>query len=29
MDEMKRLPAGVSAQMRASIDSFFADHQDC
>jgi predicted aldo/keto reductase-like oxidoreductase len=25
-DEMKRLPAGVSAHMRASIDRFFADH---
>jgi aryl-alcohol dehydrogenase-like predicted oxidoreductase len=28
-EEMKRLPAGVSAKMRASIDRFFADHVDC
>jgi aryl-alcohol dehydrogenase-like predicted oxidoreductase len=28
-EEMKRLPAGVSAKMRASIDRFFADHIDC
>jgi len=28
-EEMKSLPAGVSAQMRASIDRFFADHVDC
>ncbi len=28
-EEMKSLPASVSAQMRASIDRFFADHQDC
>jgi aryl-alcohol dehydrogenase-like predicted oxidoreductase len=27
--EMKSLPASVSAQMRASIDRFFSDHQDC
>jgi aryl-alcohol dehydrogenase-like predicted oxidoreductase len=27
--EMQSLPAGVSAQMRASIDRFFADHEDC
>lgn len=27
--EMKSLPAGVSAKMRASIDRFFADHVDC
>jgi hypothetical protein len=29
MDEMKSLPRSVSAQMRASIDRFFADHEDC
>jgi predicted aldo/keto reductase-like oxidoreductase len=28
-DEMRSLPTSVSAQMRASIDRFFADHQDC
>ena len=28
-DEMKSLPAGVSAHMRASIDRFFAGHVDC
>ena len=28
-EEMKRLPASVSAKMRASIDRFFADHIDC
>ena len=28
-EEMKRLPAGVSAKMRASIDRFFSDHIDC
>ena len=28
-EEMKRLPSSVSAQMRASIDRFFADHEDC
>lgn len=28
-DEMKSLPAGVTAQMRASIDHFFSDHVDC
>ncbi|MBI5282747.1 MAG: aldo/keto reductase, partial [Candidatus Solibacter usitatus] len=28
-EEMKKLPAGVSAQMRASIDRFFSDHVDC
>jgi predicted aldo/keto reductase-like oxidoreductase len=28
-EEMKSLPASVSAQMRASIDRFFSDHQDC
>ncbi|MBI5087093.1 MAG: hypothetical protein HZB13_21155, partial [Acidobacteria bacterium] len=28
-EEMKTLPAGVSAQMRASIDRFFSDHVDC
>jgi uncharacterized protein len=28
-EDMKRLPAGVSAKMRASIDRFFADHIDC
>ena len=28
-DEMKALPSKVSAQMRASIDRFFADHVDC
>jgi len=27
--EMKALPGKVSAQMRASIDRFFADHVDC
>jgi aryl-alcohol dehydrogenase-like predicted oxidoreductase len=27
--EMKELPGTVSAQMRASIDRFFADHEDC
>ena len=27
--EMKSLPAGVSAKMRASIDRFFAGHVDC
>jgi predicted aldo/keto reductase-like oxidoreductase len=27
--EMKSLPAGVSAHMRASIDRFFSDHIDC
>jgi aryl-alcohol dehydrogenase-like predicted oxidoreductase len=27
-DEMQKLPASVSAQMRASIDRFFADHVD-
>jgi aryl-alcohol dehydrogenase-like predicted oxidoreductase len=27
--EMKSLPASVSSQMRASIDLFFSDHQDC
>lgn len=28
-EEMKSLPQSVSAQMRASIDHFFADHVDC
>ncbi|WP_321472464.1 aldo/keto reductase [uncultured Paludibaculum sp.] len=28
-EEMKSLPTSVSAQMRASIDHFFADHVDC
>jgi uncharacterized protein len=28
-EEMKSLPAGVSAKMRASIDRFFAGHIDC
>lgn len=28
-EEMKALPAGVTAKMRASIDRFFADHVDC
>ncbi len=28
-EEMKSLPAGVTAQMRASIDRFFSDHIDC
>jgi uncharacterized protein len=28
-EEMKSLPAGVSAKMRASIDRFFSDHVDC
>lgn len=28
-EEMKTLPAGVSAKMRASIDRFFSDHVDC
>ncbi len=28
-EEMKSLPSKVSAQMRASIDRFFADHVDC
>lgn len=28
-DEMKSLPDSVSAQMRAAIDRFFADHEDC
>lgn len=28
-EEMRSLPSNVSAQMRASIDRFFADHQDC
>jgi hypothetical protein len=28
-EEMKSLPSGVSAQMRASIDRFFSDHVDC
>jgi aryl-alcohol dehydrogenase-like predicted oxidoreductase len=28
-EDMKRLPASVSAKMRASIDRFFADHVDC
>jgi predicted aldo/keto reductase-like oxidoreductase len=28
-EEMKRLPASVSARMRASIDRFFAGHVDC
>jgi predicted aldo/keto reductase-like oxidoreductase len=28
-DDMQRLPASISAQMRASIDRFFADHIDC
>lgn len=28
-EEMKTLPAGVTAQMRASIDHFFSDHVDC
>lgn len=28
-EEMKSLPQSVSAQMRASIDRFFADHVDC
>jgi uncharacterized protein len=27
--EMKSLPGSVTKQMRASIDSFFANHQDC
>ena len=27
--EMKRLPESVTPQMRAAIDSFFADHFDC
>jgi hypothetical protein len=27
--EMDELPDSVSAQMRASIDRFFADHEDC
>ena len=29
VEEMKSLPAGVTAQMRASIDHFFSDHVDC
>ncbi len=28
-EEMRSLPAGVSAHMRASIDRFFSDHVDC
>ncbi len=28
-EEMKSLPSKVSEQMRASIDRFFVDHQDC
>lgn len=28
-EEMKSLPQKVSAQMRAAIDRFFADHADC
>lgn len=28
-EEMNRLPDSVSAQLRASIDRFFADHVDC
>ena len=28
-EEMKSLPASVSEKLRASIDSFFADHVDC
>ena len=28
-EEMKRLPQSVTPQMRAAIDSFFADHFDC
>jgi aryl-alcohol dehydrogenase-like predicted oxidoreductase len=28
-EEMKRLPESVTPQMRAAIDSFFADHHDC
>jgi len=28
-EEMEKLPASVSAQMRAAIDSFFSDHVDC
>lgn len=28
-DEMRKLPETVSAQMRASIDRFFANHADC
>ncbi len=28
-DDMKSLPDSVSSQMRASIDHFFADHEDC
>lgn len=28
-DEMKSLPQSVTATMRASIDQFFANHQDC
>lgn len=27
--EMSELPDSVTAQMRASIDSFFQDHEDC
>jgi hypothetical protein len=27
--EMDSLPEGVTAQMRASIDRFFSDHEDC
>lgn len=28
-EEMKSLPAGVTERMRASIDRFFASHEDC
>jgi predicted aldo/keto reductase-like oxidoreductase len=28
-DDMKSLPDSVSTQLRASIDRFFADHEDC
>jgi len=28
-EEMKSLPARVSAQMRASLDHFFSRHVDC
>jgi hypothetical protein len=28
-EDMRKLPSTVSAQMRASIDRFFADHVDC
>jgi aryl-alcohol dehydrogenase-like predicted oxidoreductase len=28
-EEMRRLPASITPQMRAAIDGFFADHIDC